>query len=466
MEFIGREKELYDLEQEYRNNHSFVVVYGRRRIGKTALIQEFIKDKPALYFLATEESEPQSRKRFAGALASFAQQDFIAKASFDDWIELFKIFASLESPQTKVLVIDEFQYLVNTNPAFTSIFQKIWDEVLSKHNIIVIICGSYINMMTKQVLSEKSPLYGRRTAQIRLSPLPFMDLRKYYTHKSFAELVELYSVAGGVPKYLEFFDNSNSLNDNISRVVLNKNGFLYEEPSFLLNNEVKEPVNYFSVMQAVAGENHKLSDIASAMQVENNRLSPYLETLQGLYLLEKKVPITEKCPEKSRKGLYFIKDIFIRFWFKFVFPYKGELELGNLNFVLDKLSHNFIDNHVAFVYEEICQEIFLNLCKIKQIDFIPSRIGSYWDKNIQIDVVAIDESHKRIFAAECKYFKQDKPVDVGVYAKLLEKCKTPDFNGYTLTYGLFSKSGFTEHLMDMARENSNLILINEDEIIA
>lgn len=137
-----------------------------------------------------------------------------------------------------------------------------------------------------------------------------------------------------------------------------------------------------------------------------------------------------------------------------------------MNFVLDKLSHNFIDNHVAFVYEEICQEIFLNLCKNGQLDFVPSRIGSYWDKNIQIDVVAIDESHKRIFAAECKYFKQDKPVDVGVYAKLLEKCKTPDFNGHTLTYGLFSKSGFTEHLMDMARENSNLILINEDEIIA
>ena len=140
--------------------------------------------------------------------------------------------------------------MLNTNPAFTSIFQKAWDEILSKQDIMVIICSSYINMMAKQVLAENSPLYGRRTSQIRLAPLPFFDIRQHYQNKPFSDVVELYSVTGGVPKYLEFFDNKNSLMDNISRVILNKNGFLYEEPTFLLHKEVKEPVNYYSVMKA------------------------------------------------------------------------------------------------------------------------------------------------------------------------------------------------------------------------
>lgn len=201
------------------------------------------------------------------------------------------------------------------------------------------------------------------------------------------------------------------------------------------------------------------------MSTEGNKLSPYLETLQGLYLLEKRVPVTEKNPEKSRKGLYFIRDIFIRFWFMFVFPYKGELELDNLNFVQDKLKSNFIDNHVAFVYEEICRNIFVELCKCKEIDFVPSRIGAYWNKNEEIDLVAVDESHKRIFAAECKYYKDDKPVDVNVYAKLAEKCQVDDFKGYDLTYGIFSKSGFTKHLRDIAKENKTLILIDECSVV-
>ena len=460
MEFIGRTNELKNLEREYKNKHSFVVLYGRRRIGKTELIKQFIQNKPALYFLATEEAEPQSMKRFATTLSEFIKQEYLKSATFNDWIELFKIFADAPSKQAKVLVIDEFQYLVNTNPAFTSIFQKVWDEVLSKKDIMVIICGSYIHMMTRQVLSEESPLYGRRTAQMRLAPLSFWEISEHYKKKSFSELVELYAVTGGVPKYMEFFDNDSTLIENIAYTVLNKNGFLYDEPAFLLNKEVKEPVNYYSIMKVIAAENHKLSEIASAMQVESNRLTPYLETLQGLYLLEKKVPVTERNPERSRKGLYFIHDIFMRFWFKFVFPYKGELELENLNFVIEKLNEHFIDNHVAFVYEDVCRNIFAELCKAKQIDFVPSRIGSYWDREDEIDLVAVDESNKRIFAAECKYYKDNKQVDVNVYAKLQEKCKNQEFAGYDIIYGLFSKSGFSARLKEMAKDNDKLVLIH------
>lgn len=461
MKFIGRQQELQQLE--INKEHSFVVLYGRRRIGKTSLIHEFIKEKSALYFLATEETDQQNIKRFSVSLASFAHQEFIAKANFNDWIELFRIFAGISSENTKILVIDEFQYLVNANPAFPSIFQKAWDEILSKKNIMVIICGSYINMMTRQVLSEKSPLYGRRTAQIRLAPLSFWEIQKHYKEKSFTELVELYSVTGGIPKYMEFFNNDRSIMENISHSVLNKNGFLYDEPAFLLNKEVKEPLNYYSIMKVIAAGNHKLSDISAAMQVSNNRLAPYLETLRNLYLLERKTPVTEKNPEKSRKGLYTMKDLFMRFWFKFVFPYKGELELGNLYFVQEKLNENFIDNHVSFVYEDVCRNIFSELCK--EINFIPSRIGSYWDKYKEIDIVAIDETQHRVFIGECKYFKDNKPVDVNVYAKLLEKSQIKVLSDYEMVYGLFSKSGFSNRLKEISKNNEKLILIDGVHIV-
>ena len=457
MEFIGRTRELETLELEYKNGNSFVVLYGRRRIGKTALIREFIKDKTALYFLATEETDQQNMKRFAATLASFSGQEFIAKINFSDWIDLFRIFADTSTLKNKILIIDEFQYIVNTNPAFTSVFQKAWDEILSGKNIMVIICGSYINMMTRQVLSEKSPLYGRRTSQIRLAPLTFWEIQQHYQDKSFSELVEQYAITGGVPKYMEFF-TTNNLIDNISRIVLNKNGFLYDEPAFLLNKEIKEPVNYYSIMKVIAAENHKLSEISAAMQTTGNRITPYLETLQNLYLVEKRTPVTEKKPEKSRKSLYIIRDVFIKFWFKFIFPYKGELEFGNPNFVLERLKEHFIDSHVAFVYEDICRNIFSELCKAKEIDFTPSRIGSYWSKNEEIDLMAVDETHHRIFAAECKYYKDNKPVDVNVYAKLQKKCKKLD--DYGISYGLFSKSGFSNRLKDIAKENKNLFLIN------
>lgn len=302
MDFIGRERELEDLELEYQRGKSFVVLYGRRRIGKTALIKKFIENKEALYFLATEEAEIQSMKRFAYALSEFSQQEFLKNANFNDWLELFKIFANLNSNKTKILIIDEFQYLVNSNPAFTSIFQKIWDEILAEQNIMLIICGSYINMMTREILAEKSPLYGRRTMQIKLAPLSFLEIQRANPQKSFIELVEEYGITGGVPKYMEFFANNNSLIENIKHTILNKNGFLYDEPAFLLNKEVKEPLNYYSIMKVIAQENHKLAEISAALQITSSKLSPYLETLRELYLVKKLVPISEKNPEKSRKS--------------------------------------------------------------------------------------------------------------------------------------------------------------------
>lgn len=471
MNFLGREKEILDLEKEYARDGGFVVIYGRRRIGKTTLIKQFIKSKTAFYFLATKEVESQSMKRFAGVIARTTGNSVMQKAAFSDWLDLFQAVADYKPNEKKVLVIDEFPYLVKINDSFPSILQNAWDEILKDSNVMLILCGSLISMMKKHALSYESPLYGRRTAQMRIAPLPFTTV--YENQKlSFEEAAEQYSITGGVPKYMEFFSDGQPLYEQIKENVLSKNGFLYEEPNFLLTDEVQVPTNYFSIIKVIADGNHKLGTIAGILGLETSALTPYLKTLSELGFIEKQVPVTEKNAEKTRKGLYFISDNFLRFWFRYVYPYKGELEIDNMQISLDELDKDFKEKFVAFAYKDICKEIFARLCSDKAIEFTPSKIGSYWlnDKsgNTQIDVMAVDTVNKRLFAGECKYHNQ--PVDADVYFELVKKVDNSAeiksaFKGYTVIYGVFSKSGFTSRMTDISNSNPNLFLINETSIV-
>lgn len=471
MKFLGREKEILDLEKEYARDGGFVVIYGRRRIGKTTLIKQFIKSKTAFYFLATKEVESQSMKRFAGVIARTTGNSVLQKAAFSDWLDLFQAVADYKPNEKKVLVIDEFPYLVKVNDSFPSILQNAWDEILKDSNVMLILCGSLISMMKKHALSYESPLYGRRTAQMRIAPLPFTTV--YENQKlSFEEAAEQYSITGGVPKYMEFFSDVQPLYEQIKENVLSKNGFLYEEPNFLLTDEVQVPTNYFSIIKVIADGNHKLGMIAGILGLETSALTPYLKTLSELGFIEKQVPVTEKNAEKTRKGLYFISDNFLRFWFRYVYPYKGELELDNTQISLDELDKDFKEKFVAFAYEDICKEIFARLCSDKAIDFTPSKIGSYWlnDKsgNTQIDVMAVDTVNKRLFVGECKYHNQ--PVNADMYFELVKKVDNSSeiksaFKGYTVIYGVFSKSGFTSRMTDISNSNPNLFLINETSAV-
>lgn len=471
MKFIGRQTELAKLNSEYERDSSFVVIYGRRRIGKTTLIKEFLKKKTAFYFLATEELENQSMKRLAGVIARTTENRLLQKTTFTDWIDLFQIIAEYKPTEKKVLVIDEFPYLVKTNPAFPSILQNAWDEILKNSHVMLILSGSLIGMMQKHALSYDSPLYGRRTAQMRLSPLSFTDIYAVQ-NRSFDKAAEQYAVTGGIPKYLEFFEDDREFEEQLKDTVLSKNGFLYEEPYFLLKSESMTAVNYFSIIKAIADGNHKLGKIAGALGQETSSLTPYLSTLADLGFIEKRTPITEKNPEKSRKGLYFISDHFIRFWFRYVYPYKGELELDNMQIVLDEINKDFIEKFTAFAYEDICKDIFADLCKKKDISFVPSRIGSYWlndfDGDTEIDVMAVDHQNKQLFAGECKY--HTKPIDATVYFALKEKVANAaeirkTFTEYHILYGVFSKSGFTKRMLDIAKENTGLLLFHEDSLL-
>ena len=410
-------------------------------------------------------------KRIAGVIAITTGNSVLQKAAFSDWLDLFQAVADYKPNEKKVLVIDEFPYLVKVNDSFPSILQNAWDEILKDSNVMLILCGSLISMMKKHALSYESPLYGRRTAQMRIAPLPFTTV--YENQKlSFEEAAEQYSITGGVPKYMEFFSDGQPLYEQIKENVLSKNGFLYEEPNFLLTDEVQVPTNYFSIIKVIADGNHKLGTIAGILGLETSALTPYLKTLSELGFIEKQVPVTEKNAEKTRKGLYFISDNFLRFWFRYVYPYKGELEIDNMQISLDELDKDFKEKFVAFAYEDICKEIFARLCSDKAIDFTPSKIGSYWlnDKsgNTQIDVMAVDTVNKRLFAGECKYHNQ--PIDADVYFELVKKVDNSfeiksAFKGYTVIYGVFSKSGFTSRMTDISNSNPNLFLINETSVI-
>ncbi|WP_432400830.1 ATP-binding protein [Wukongibacter sp. M2B1] len=456
--FIGRKSELEKLNKEYDRQSSFVVMYGRRRVGKTTLIKEFIKDKNALYFLSTSELEVKNRSRFLVSVADFTDMHYLKNSSFENWYDIFDIIAKHKPEEKKIVVIDEFQYLVNSNPSFTSIFQKVWDDILKDNNIMVILCGSYISMMTTQVLDYSSPLYGRRTSQMKLKPLKFSEIQSGFSNLNFKELVNLYAVTGGVPKYLEFFDNNLGFFKNIEDEILDKNGFLYEEPTFLLEKEVRETMTYFSIIQTIADGNHKISKIASSLEVPATKLTPYIRTLIDLSLVEKRIPVTEKNPEKSKKGLYYIADNFIEFWFKFVYPFKSELEMGNTDYVLNKIKNNLIDNHVSFVYEDICKEQLVT--RAKELGLLVSKIGSYWDSKVEIDVVAIDNENKKLILGECKY--NNKPMNDSVFYNLIQKSHSiKGYDDYEKVYILFSINKFDDRVKKLSKERSDLLLFDD-----
>lgn len=470
MKFIGRERELQLLEKEYMRDSGFVVLYGRRRVGKTTLIKEFIKDKTAFYFLATQEMELQNKKRFVDVISKITGNEMLRRVKFEDWVDIFQLITAYQPEQKKVIVIDEFPYLVKTNPAFPSVLQYIWDEYLKDQNVMLILCGSLLSMMKKHALSYESPLYGRRTTQMRLQPLPFMTVNQH-CGASFEQCVEHYAVTGGIPKYMEFFDPLEPLIPQLEEVVFSTNGFLHEEPNFLLNDEVNAPMHYFTILRTIANGNQKLNAIASILQIESSKLTPYLATLMELGFIEKRVPVTEANPEKSRKGMYRMTDSFMRFWFRYVYPYRGELELGHIQLVLDEMQKDFTSKFAACVYEDICQEIFAHLCVTGKVDFVPSKIGRYWknDKHndIELDLVAIDQQHKKLFVGECKYHQ--KPVDTDVYFALQKKVEQSDlmkqYADYKIYYGLFSKSYFTQRTLDICGQTNQCILIHETDVV-
>lgn len=463
-QFVDREQEMETLQNEYeRDGSALVVLYGRRRVGKTTLISEFIKDKKALFFLASEEAEAQNRNAFKEKVAEFIDSDLLRSADIKNWDVLFKSIMDTPFATKPVIVLDEFQYLGKSNPAFPSIFQRIWEEILKDKSVMVILCGSLISMMESQTLAYGSPLYGRRTAQIRLKQIPFGYYHEFFPSKDRRELIEMYAITGGVPKYIELFSESKDIYSAIQKCVLNRSGYLYDEPHFLLQQEVSEVGSYFSIIKAIAAGNSKLSAISSVLEIKSTSLTKYLKTLMDLDILEREVPITEDNPEKSKKGLYKIKDNYLRFWFAFVYPNMSFIESGHSRIVMNKIKKSLVKNHIAFVYEDVCKERMWELNAEDAWPFNFTKLGRYWDSKDEIDVVALDPEGKNLILGECKYWTE--PVGVSVLRDLEAKADSVAWerDKRKIWYVLFSASGFTEELKAMAQTRNDLMLCDEQD---
>lgn len=459
--FINRHEELDFLKKEYtRDGSSLVILYGRRRVGKTALTTEFIKGRQAIYFLASEENETQNRMAFKNIVAEQLGNELLMNASVDNWDMIFKVWLNSATTEKKLMVIDEFQYLGKTNAAFPSIFQRIWDTMLKGKNVMVVLCGSLISMMESQTLAYSSPLYGRRTGQIKLKQISFRHYHEFFPAKSEKELIEYYAITGGVPKYIELFDASIDIYTAIEENVLSKSSFLYDEPNFLLQREVSEVGSYFSVIKTIAAGNQKLSKIATTLELKQTGLTKYLKTLINLDILEREVPVTEDSPEKSKKGLYKIKDNFMLFWFKFIFPNLNYIESGHKELAMKKIRTNLVDSHIAFIYEDICIEKMWELNAADTWSFHFDKVGRWWNSNTEIDIVAIDTGGRDIIFGECKYWANKVGLDVlndlEQKARQVEWKKEERKNYYIL----FAVHGFTDELTALSKVRKDLILIS------
>ena len=457
--FIDREEELRSLEKQYASTEAaLVILYGRRRVGKTALMTHFIQNKRALYFLVTEESEQQNRNSFKSMVADFVENPLLQAAEVSQWELIFQILTDNIGSERLVILIDEFQYLGKSNPAFPSIFQKIWDTILKGRNVMVILCGSLISMMESQTLSYSSPLYGRRTGQIKLKQIPFQYYNRFFPDKDRKELIEYYAVTGGVPKYIELFHSEDNIYHAILNNVLQKSSFLYDEPNFLLQREVNEVGSYYSLIKTIAAGNQKLGKIAGVLEMKQTGLTKYLKTLIDLDILEREVPVTEDSPEKSKRGLYKIKDNFLLFWFKFIYPNLSIIESGHEEIAMKKIQNNFIDNHVSYVYEDICLETMWQLNGENAWDFHFDRAGRWWDGQNEIDIVALDSENKNIIFGECKYWKG--PVGIDILEKLRYKASLVEWNRDRRSeyFILFSINGFTQELENYVLDHQNVLL--------
>lgn len=451
MKFIDRKREMSTLEKEYNRENSFVVLYGRRRTGKTTLIKEFIKDKNSFYFFADKQNESLQINRFKNQLAEHFKDEFLKKIEINDWDTIFDYFISKIGDEKFVLVIDEFQYLCLMNKGFSSIFQRIYDEKIADKNIMVILCGSLISMMYSEVLSYDSPLYGRRTAQIKLQPISFEYYKEFFDNKSKRELIEFYSITGGIPKYILEFDRNKNPLWNIENNIFNKDNFLYSEPKFLLQEEINDLSRYFSILNSIALGNTKLSSICSHLGLNSSSMTSYITKLIDLDILEKEVPVTENI-ENGKKGLYKIKDNYLKFWFSYVYPYQSYLEIENLSYPLEKIKNEF-NLWVSKIYEDLARKTILNN---SEIPFPIKKLGRWWNNNEEIDIVGLGDNE--IIFGECKW--SNKKVGLSVLLSLKEKSKSVKWsnNSRKEYFILFSKEGFSDDLISLSKKDKTIIL--------
>lgn len=461
--FLGRNDELSELNSIYhKEGFRFVVIYGRRRVGKTSLINEFCKGKDHIFYIAIEQNDKAALESFSDIVI---QRYPSAKSMIDvfpSWDKAFDYIADQSANERVILAIDEYPYLAGSNPSISSIIQKHIDTSFKKSNIFLLLCGSSMSFMENQVLGYKSPLYGRRTAQFKIEPFDYFDSSLFFRDASNVEKVLAYGAAGGIPQYLGIIAEEPNVEIGIREGFFKKSGALYEEPENLLKQELREPAVYNSIISAIAYGATRLNEISTKSGEESKKCSKYLKTLIDLQIVEKEVPQGKKT---ERNSIYKLKDNMFRFWYRFIPKNITNIESGLGEQILKSRVLPVISDYLGRIFEDICIEYLLRCNKAMTLPFLFNSIGRWWGSNPEtktqeeIDILA--EYEENAIFGECKW--KNQPVGLTVINDLIRKSMI--FSQYkNKTYILFSKVGFTKELMIKAQEMENLKLVHLDQM--
>jgi len=461
MTFYNRVEELDALNSGFESpGHDFVVVYGRRRVGKTELLKEFCADRPHIYFLASQEAEHRQREKFVDQIADHFDERV---PRIDGWDEAFDYLGDKLETEELIVVIDEFPYLVAENDSLPSYIQGFVDEQLQETESMVVLCGSSVSTMESEVLGHESPLYGRRTAQLDVKPFSYKQARDVIGYDT-ADSIRSYAITGGTPMYLTLFDYEQSLAANVKSQILSPTAMLYNEPEFLLRTELRNPARYMSILEAVALGHTTPNEISGATGIDVGPLSKYLQTLRRLRLVDREVPVTASG-KKSKRSRYYVADEFLRFWFRYVEPNRSSIEEAP-DIVYDGTIALDLPTHVATTFEDVCQEVVWESIRNGAFESY-SEVGRWWYGEYEIDIVGLAPTDNRILFAECKWTSE--PIGETLVDSLQAKAPKvrwgPDDR--TEEFVLFSKSGFVDGLEERLGDNWSLLSLTDiDECLS
>lgn len=477
--FIGREAELKFLQDKYTEERGqLIVLYGRRRVGKTETLREFCKDKPHVFFSCTQTTDLVQLRNFSSRMfkENIPAKNYISE--FADWEKAFR--AVLDLPygnQKKLLVIDEFPYMCRGNKSIPSILQNLWDAELRDSNVMIILCGSAMSFIEKELLSEKNPLYGRATGIYKMKEMGFYDAIKFFPEYSDRDKVLTYAVLGGIPHYLRQWNPKLSVDENIKRNILTKGCILYSEVEFLLHQELRETPIYNSIIEAVALGNTKLNDISQKSLLEDTaKTSVYLKNLMELGIVEREFSVDAKIKEQanSGRGTYRLTDNFFRFWYAFGFANYSQLEDGDVDGVYEYVVKPALHEFASFAFEDVCREFVRMLQKKNELPFRYSKMGRWMGKTTvrdekasdglrtaetEIDLLCIGKDAREYLVGECKF--KGVPFSYSEYLDTLAKL-TPLKETSKFYYALFSESGFEQKILDCAAMNETQLYSLED----
>ena len=460
--FIGREKELNTLEKLYQTEKfQFAVIYGRRRVGKTALINEFLNKKNAIAFTGVESNEKQNLENFSRSIFEY-ETGKMMDTSFLTFQSALEYVFELAAKERLVLVIDEYPYVAKSSKSLASTLQLLIDKYKDNSKLFLILCGSSMSYMEDEVLAYKAPLYGRRTAQFKIEPFEFREACKYYKGFTNEEKALAYGIVGGTPQYMLQVNDQMSIEENIKNIYLNPISSLYEEPQNLLKQEVREASIYTAIITAIATGASKLSEISTKVGEENSVCATYIKNLVSLGIVKKETPYGE---ETTRKTIYSIEDNMFRFWYRFVMENTSMISRGVVDLVYSRIAPQLSD-FMGSVFEEICKQHLWHLLLNGKSMIEFTDIGRWWGTNsktrqqVEIDIVGTSDKNTALFG-ECKW--TNEKIDVGILEALIEKSLL--FHQTNKYYYLFAKTGFTKGCQDRATELGNVSLITFEDIV-